>query len=175
MCLFHENKFVVPLSLHQNLPNKLLCIFFFKYNIFSCSELKKLTSANRLILSGTPLQNNLTELWSLLNYLLPQFFDDKNTFESLLQLEDFDKTEKIIEQEKNNPIISTIHGVLKPFMLRRLKSDVWEDMVPKKEVLVYCPLSELQSDLYRCVLTKNVTKLLGQEVIIFDVLSMDVK
>ena len=50
----------------------------------NCSDLKKLTSANRLLLTGTPLQNNLCELWSLLNFLLPDIFDDLDAFQEWL-------------------------------------------------------------------------------------------
>lgn len=128
--------------------------------VFSC--LKSFKSDNRLLLTGTPLQNNLTELWSLLNFLLPQFFNDADTFSSLFVQEDFQKTDKIIEQEQNTNILSTIHGVLNPFMLRRLKNDVLKDIVPKKEVLVYCPLTPLQRDLYKLILTNNISELTGK-------------
>lgn len=51
-------------------------------------ELRSLQSKNRLILTGTPLQNNMTELWALLNFLVPQLFTDEATFASLLAIED---------------------------------------------------------------------------------------
>lgn len=117
---------------------------------------------NRLLLTGTPLQNNLLELWSLLNFLLPQFFQDADTFSSLFVIEDFQETDKIIQQEQTTNIISTIHGVLSPFMLRRLKVDVLTDLVPKKEVMVYCPMTELQRNLYTYILQKNIGKLLNK-------------
>lgn len=120
-----------------------------------------MTSLNRLLLTGTPLQNNLTELWTLLNFLLPQFFSEVDTFASLFMLDDFKETGKIIEQEQSTNIISTIHGVLSPFMLRRLKSDVLDDLVPKKEVLVYCPMSDFQRELYKYILNRNMKMLLG--------------
>ncbi|XP_018333272.1 lymphoid-specific helicase-like isoform X2 [Agrilus planipennis] len=125
-------------------------------------ELRCLTTVNKLLLTGTPLQNSLIELWALLNFLLPHIFTDMDTFASLLMLEDVDNGKIVQEEEKNN-VISTIHKVLAPFMLRRLKSDVMTDLVPKKEVLVYCPLTELQRDLYTYIIQKNIAKLRGQD------------
>lgn len=66
-----------------------------------------------------------------------------------------------MKQEEKDNIISTIHQVLKPFMLRRLKKDVLSDNVPKKELHVFCPLSELQRSLYSFVIEKNINCLLG--------------
>ncbi|KAG5861954.1 hypothetical protein JTB14_015228 [Gonioctena quinquepunctata] len=74
-------------------------------------------------------------------------------------LEDVQDENKLIEQEEKNNIISTLHRVLKPFMLRRLKKDVLTDIVPKKEVNVFCPLSKLQKDLYSYVLERNLAQL----------------
>ncbi|KAK4876072.1 hypothetical protein RN001_012494 [Aquatica leii] len=113
--------------------------------------LQKLKSSNRLLLTGTPLQNNMTELWSLLNFILPHLFTDLKSFSDFL----------LIEENESEPTssVSTLHQVLSPFMLRRLKTDVLMDSVPKKEVLVYCPLSNLQLNLYKYVLEKNLTKL----------------
>jgi len=68
-------------------------------------ELKTYTSANRLLLTGTPLQNNLTELWSLLNFLLPDLFDDLEGFQSWFDfsgLHEQGGEEKILAKEKKN-------------------------------------------------------------------------
>lgn len=114
---------------------------------------------NRLLLTGTPLQNNLEELWSLLNYILPKLFSDMENFTSLLFAEDLKDDETILEKEISSNLISKIHKVLETFMLRRLKSDANIDMVPKKEVLVYCPLTEMQKTMYSIVLEKSIEKL----------------
>lgn len=53
-----------------------------------------------------------------------------------------------------------MHSIMKPFLLRRLKTDVALDLPPKKELIVYCPLSPKQRDLYKYVLDKNMEKLL---------------
>lgn len=77
-------------------------------------------------------------------------------------LNDFQESDKLLKEKQNIDIISTIHGVLSPFMLRRLKSDVLTDLVPKKEILVYCPMTEFQRDLYKLILENNYEKLVGK-------------
>ncbi|KAK4876073.1 hypothetical protein RN001_012495 [Aquatica leii] len=117
-------------------------------------ELQKLKSSNRLLLTGTPLQNNMTELWSLLNFILPHLFTDLKSFSDFLLMDDIENNES-----ESASLVSTLHQVLSPFMLRRLKTDVLIDLVPKKEVLVYCPLSNLQLSLYKYILEKNIRQL----------------
>merc|ERR1719195_2170889 len=113
-------------------------------------ELKQYNSANRLLLTGTPLQNNLSELWSLLNFLLPEIFDDLRVFESWFDAKDIHEKDeertRITDQEQNESILSTLHQILTPFLLRRVKSDVDLEIPPKKEVLVYCPLTARQRE-----------------------------
>merc|ERR1719447_2021373 len=130
-------------------------------------ELKQYHSANRLLLTGTPLQNNLSELWSLLNFLLPEIFDDLRVFESWFDAKDLHEntTElaRITAQEQKNSILSTLHQILTPFLLRRVKTDVDLQIPPKKEVLVYCPLTQRQKDLYRHIVEKTIEDFLTTE------------
>jgi SWI/SNF-related matrix-associated actin-dependent regulator of chromatin subfamily A member 5 len=77
----------------------------------------------RLLLTGTPLQNNLHELWSLLNFLLPEVFNDSEIFDSWFKLK---------EGEAETEVMNQLHKILKPFMLRRLKTDVEKEIPPKK-------------------------------------------
>ncbi|XP_032682123.1 lymphoid-specific helicase-like [Odontomachus brunneus] len=124
--------------------------------------LKTVQSMNRLLLTGTPLQNNLAELWSLLNFLLPEIFDDLAVFESWFDAKEFqeqENTEKILKQEEEKHVLSSLREILKPFMLRRIKSDVCLEVPPKKELIVYAPLTELQHDLYQAVLSRDIEKL----------------
>jgi len=117
---------------------------------------------NRLLLTGTPLQNNLTELWSLLNFLSPEIFDNLDTFESWFDVKELQHqqgTEKILKQEEEKHVLSTLREILKPFILRRVKTDVCLEIPPKKELIVYAPLTELQYDLYKAVLNRDLEML----------------
>lgn len=117
---------------------------------------------NRLILTGTPLQNDLAELWSLLNFLLPEIFDDLAVFESWFdakELEHNEGTKKFLKLEEEKRVLSSLREILQPFMLRREKSDVCLDIPQKKELVVYAPLTNLQRDLYTAVLNRDIDKL----------------
>jgi len=123
-------------------------------------ELKQYHSANRLLLTGTPLQNNLSELWSLLNFLLPEIFDDLRVFQSWFDAKDLheDKEElaRVVAQEQQNSILTTLHQILTPFLLRRVKTDVDLQIPPKKEVMVYCPLTPRQEEIYRHIVERTI-------------------
>lgn len=96
-----------------------------------------------------------------MNFVLPHIFNKLDTFETLFEIETVQDKNKILESEEKDNIVSTIHKVLGPFMLRRLKSEVLDDMVPKKEVVISCPMSKMQKDLYKYVLDHNIAKLKG--------------
>jgi ATP-dependent DNA helicase len=128
-------------------------------------ELKLFESANRLILSGTPLHNNLAELWSLLNFILPDIFDDLATFEAWFDFSDIHDDQgsnRILSKENTTQVITQLHEILKPFLLRRLKADVETDLPPKKEYLLYAPLTELQKELYNSVVSGEIRRWLLQ-------------
>ena len=130
-------------------------------------SLKQYTSSNRLLLTGTPLQNNLDELWSLLNFLMSEIFDDLRVFRSWFDAKDIhhdeSETDRILRQEQQNSILSTLHQILTPFLLRRVKADVDLNIPPKKEVLVYCPLTEIQREMYEATVTKTIQDLVGEK------------
>ncbi|KAK3730906.1 hypothetical protein QZH41_012611 [Actinostola sp. cb2023] len=107
---------------------------------------RELRSANRLLLTGTPLQNNLHELWSLLNFLLPDVFTSAEDFDAWFNSNSL--------EEKH--LVERLHSVLRPFLLRRLKSDVERKLLPKKEIKVYVGLTKMQRKWYTKILMKDI-------------------
>ncbi|XP_053306255.1 lymphoid-specific helicase [Spea bombifrons] len=126
-------------------------------------ELKQLHSDNKLLLTGTPLQNNLAELWSLLNFLLPDVFDDLRSFETWFDIAGISQNaEDIVAKEREQNILHMLHQILTPFLLRRLKSDVTLEVPPKREVVVYAPLTQKQETFYTAIVNRTIEKMLGQ-------------
>lgn len=105
-------------------------------------------SKHRLLLTGTPLQNNLHELWALLNFLMPNLFNDSQDFD------DWFDTNKCLGEDQN--VVQRLHAILKPFVLRRVKADVEKSLLPKKEVKILVGLSKMQREWYKNVLLKNI-------------------
>ncbi|WQF76140.1 Putative bromodomain, helicase, Helicase superfamily 1/2, ATP-binding domain-containing protein [Colletotrichum destructivum] len=112
----------------------------------------------RLILTGTPLQNNLTELWAMLNFTLPTIFKSAKTFDEWFNTP-FANTggqDKMdLTEEEQILVIRRLHKVLRPFLLRRLKKDVEKDLPDKTEKVIKCKFSALQSKLYKQMVTHN--------------------
>ena len=154
---------------------------------------------NRLLLTGTPLQNNLTELWSLLNFLLPSIFDDLESFQARrdrpLRLGptlatharththtagaprlprtrtraptprqawfDFDfkdegVDDRVMKGEMEQGVVTKLHQILRPFLLRRLKCDVELNIPKKYEYILFGWLSEWQASMYKDLIDKNL-------------------
>ena len=109
-------------------------------------------SRSRLLITGTPLQNNLMELWSLLNFLLPDVFS---------QSEDFETWFKGKGDEAQDQVVQQLHKVLRPFLLRRVKSDVEKSLLPKKEINVFVGLTEMQRKWYKSILEKDIDAVNG--------------
>uniref|UniRef100_A0A915LJL4 Uncharacterized protein n=1 Tax=Meloidogyne javanica TaxID=6303 RepID=A0A915LJL4_MELJA len=107
-----------------------------------------LKSKNRLLITGTPLQNNLHELWALLNFLLPEKFGNSDDFDAM-----FAEDNVLAE---NSDLVKRLHRILQPFLLRRLKSDVEKSLLPKKELKVYVGMSKLQREWYTKILMKDI-------------------
>ncbi|KAL5712864.1 hypothetical protein ACHQM5_014988 [Ranunculus cassubicifolius] len=101
----------------------------------------------RLLITGTPLQNNLHELWSLLNFLLPEIFSSSETFDEWFQISEENDQQEVVQQ---------LHKVLRPFLLRRLKSDVEKGLPPKKETILKVGMSQLQKHYYKALLQKDL-------------------
>ena len=115
------------------------------------------STERRLILTGTPLQNNLQELWSLLNFLLPSVFGSSGTFEQWFNAP-FEKTGESLElnEEETLLIINRLHKVLRPFLLRRLKSEVAKQLPSKVETVLKCDMSAMQKALYNRLKNREV-------------------
>lgn len=165
------------------------------------NKLNGIISQNRLLLTGTPLQNNISELWSLLSFILPDMFNEQRDFSYWLTtfgsetqptydwncinhlnhsinssmvecettvdeciikkcymksriLNDVDEIslspgcELLLSDEQKDIVVSQLHGILKPFILRRLKSEVALDVPPRLERNLYCPQSALQREIH---------------------------
>ncbi|KAL3438532.1 SNF2 family N-terminal domain-containing protein [Aspergillus tetrazonus] len=108
-------------------------------------------SRNRLLITGTPLQNNLHELWALLNFLLPDVFGDSEAFDQWFSNQEADQ----------DTVVQQLHRVLRPFLLRRVKSDVEKSLLPKKEVNLYVPMSSMQVKWYQKILEKDIDAVNG--------------
>lgn len=122
-------------------------------------ELKSYQSANRLLLTGTPLHNNLKELWSLLNFILPEIFDDYSSFEQWFDLSSVTAatdSAAALSTAQAQHIVTSLHAILKPFLLRRVKSEVETNLPKKKEYLLTAPLTAQQKDLYDAVVNRSL-------------------
>ncbi|KXG49724.1 HAS subgroup [Penicillium griseofulvum] len=116
------------------------------------------TSRYRIILTGTPLQNNLPELWALLNFVLPNIFKSVKSFDEWFNTP-FANTggqdRMDLSEEEQLLVIRRLHKVLRPFLLRRLKKDVEKDLPDKQERVIKCRFSALQAKLYKQLVTHN--------------------
>eukprot|EP00062_Callorhinchus_milii_P025224 gi/632985974/ref/XP_007909983.1/ PREDICTED: chromodomain-helicase-DNA-binding protein 6-like isoform X3 [Callorhinchus milii] len=105
--------------------------------------LKLMGLEHKVLLTGTPLQNTVEELFSLLNFLEPTHFPSENTF-----LEEFGDL-------KTDEQVKKLQAVLKPMMLRRLKDDVEKNLAPKEETIIEVELTNIQKKYYRAILERN--------------------
>jgi SNF2 family DNA or RNA helicase len=119
-----------------------------------------LKTKRRLLLSGTPLQNSLMELWSLMHFLMPRMFASQKEFQEWFSdpvNQMLDGSIELSESEQQR-IIPRLHKVLRPFLLRRLKKDVAEQLPEKHEHVIACRLSRRQRRLYEDVLASSDAK-----------------
>ncbi|KAI8966794.1 hypothetical protein F5Y11DRAFT_4073 [Daldinia sp. FL1419] len=126
---------------------------------------KRLASNHRLILTGTPIQNNVLELWSLFDFLMPGFLGAEKVFldrfAKPIAASRFSKASSK-EQEAGALAIEALHKQVLPFLLRRLKEEVLDDLPPKILQNYYCDLSDLQKKLFEDF-TKRQSKKLTEE------------
>lgn len=121
------------------------------------------TAQARMLITGTPLQNNLHELWALLNFLMPDVFSTSEVFQKWFSsVEEVEAGAKESDAGKRNSIVTELHAVLRPFLIRRLKHEVEHSLPPKKETVLFTKLSEMQLDLYRNLLKKDIDAINGK-------------
>ncbi|KAF6172171.1 hypothetical protein GIB67_024793 [Kingdonia uniflora] len=103
----------------------------------------------RLLLTGTPIQNSLQELWSLLNILLPTIFNSVQNFEEWFNAPFADRCDVSLNDEEELLIIRRLHHVIRPFILRRKKDEVEKFLPSKTQVILKCDLSAWQKVYYQ--------------------------
>ncbi|CAH8435177.1 unnamed protein product [Schistosoma turkestanicum] len=128
---------------------------------------------NRLLLTGTPIQNTMQELWALLHFIMPTLFDSHDEFANWFSRDIESQASatartggggsitgsssgagSLITSKLNENQLSRLHLILKPFMLRRTKTEVEHEISTKTEIMLYCPLSHRQQILYERLRSK---------------------
>lgn len=119
---------------------------------------KRLRSSHRLILTGTPLENSVFDLWSLFDFLMPGYLGKVDDFR--------DRYEVPITKERDTGAMARLGRRLRPFLLRRLKRDVAKELPDKLEQVAYCELNDEQAALYQQLLAatrKEVLEAVGEQ------------
>ena len=106
----------------------------------NAKSVKQIQSTHRLILTGTPIENSLEDLWSLMDYLMPSFLSSYDRF-----LEKYIR----VSGQQHAQNIEYLRRKVSPFILRRMKTEVLHDLPPVSEITYHCQLSEVQQELYR--------------------------
>lgn len=117
------------------------------HNVSLAKTIRTFNSSRRLLLTGTPFQNNVYELWALLHYLVPAIFDNCESFDDYFSSQNL---------SADVDLVNRLHRLLNPFMLRRVKHEVEKSLLPKKEYKMYMGLTELQKKWYGMVLRKEI-------------------
>uniref|UniRef100_A0A1J3JV51 ATP-dependent DNA helicase DDM1 n=1 Tax=Noccaea caerulescens TaxID=107243 RepID=A0A1J3JV51_NOCCA len=131
-------------------------------------ELRYLKMENKLLLTGTPLQNNLSELWSLLNFILPDIFASHDEFESWFDFSGKNKNEATKEEgeeKRRAQVVGKLHGILRPFILRRMKCDVELLLPRKKEIILYATMTAHQKKFQEHLVNRTLEAHLGENAV----------
>ncbi|EXG87138.1 DNA/RNA helicase, superfamily II, SNF2 family [Clostridium sp. ASBs410] len=106
----------------------------------SARAVKSIDAGNRFALTGTPIENRLSELWSIFDFLMPGFLFSYRKFKKDYELP--------IVREQERPALESLHRLIGPFLLRRLKKDVLKELPDKLETIVYSAFDKEQKELY---------------------------
>uniref|UniRef100_A0A674BMV7 DNA helicase n=1 Tax=Salmo trutta TaxID=8032 RepID=A0A674BMV7_SALTR len=121
-------------------------------------HLMAINAEHRLLLTGTPLQNNLLELMSLLNFIMPSMFSSSTTqIAKMFSMKSYEE-QSSFERDR----IAQAKLIMKPFILRRVKSEVLKLLPAKEEKLLFCPMSEKQKQLYQTMVDKFKKSAIGE-------------
>jgi len=115
--------------------------------------IRRIGATNRVALTGTPVENRLSELWSIMQFLNPGFLGSQKHFRETFALP--------IERYQDAEATTRLRGLVGPFLLRRLKTDptIIQDLPEKMEMKVYCSLTPEQATLYQAVVTESLVKI----------------
>ncbi len=115
----------------------------------------------RLLLTGTPLQNNINELWALLNFLMPDIFNfgtdfrelvskkKKKNFSEIFFFQVWPEGDDEASKTQNDKEVTRLKKLIDPFLLRRLKSEVLDKLPEKTEKILWCEMTPAQASLYQ--------------------------
>jgi len=124
----------------------------------NAQAVKAIRAQNRLVLTGTPLENSVLDLWSIFDFLMPGYLGTAQDFR--------ERYEVPISRENDRQVQARLSRRLRPFLLRRLKKDVAADLPEKIEQVSFCELTEEQSQVYREILSatrKELSDAVGQQ------------
>ncbi|MGB5050709.1 MAG: DEAD/DEAH box helicase, partial [Caldilineaceae bacterium] len=118
---------------------------------------RRIPAASRIALTGTPVENRLLELWSIMEFLNPGYLGSRENFRQQFVLP--------IERYNDETAAAELRRLVQPFLLRRLKTDptIITDLPEKNEMIVYCPLSEEQAKLYNDVVAETMARVEASE------------
>lgn len=116
-------------------------------NTKNARALKKLKGDNRFALTGTPIENSLSELWSIFDYIMPGYLFSYKKFK--------DEFENKIIKDKDSTAMETLQKLVSPFVLRRIKKEVLKELPDKTETVLYSKMSDTQLELYETFLAAS--------------------
>lgn len=167
--LVHQNKYDVLITSYQSLNHDLEAYHNLSFNLqildeaqniknhqsITAQSVKVIKAQHRLALTGTPIENKLSELWSIFDYLMPGFLGSYVDFKKKFEVPIVKKEDKDLE--------SALSETVAPFILRRLKKDVLKDLPAKDEEVIPIKMNQKQAGLYHLQMNKIIAQLNGQD------------